>query len=87
MSDSENIYSIPLDQENQIQTRSNEKVKPSVDGFSKSETEDENIPSLEYLQEKYYQELHFYLSHSFSKSSNVPFSFSIMIHFIRKFMD
>ena len=58
MSDSENIYSVPLDPENQKQTKSNGKVKPSDDGFSKNETEDEDIPSLEFLQEKYSQELH-----------------------------
>ena len=57
MSDSENIYSIPLDAENQKQTKSN--GKPYDDGFSKSETEDEDIPRLEFLQEKYSQELHF----------------------------
>ena len=61
MSDPENIYSIPLEPENQKQTWSNGKVD---DGFSKSETEDEDIPRLEYLQEKY--SLHLYLSHSFS---------------------
>ena len=59
MSDSENIYSIPLDPENQSHEKSSGKTKAS------DETEDEDIPRLEFLQEEYSQELNFQLSHSF----------------------
>ena len=59
MSDSENIYSIPLDPENQSREKSSGKTKAS------DETEDEDIPRLEFLQEEYSQELNFQLSHSF----------------------
>ena len=59
MSDSENIYSIPLDPENQSREKSSGKTKAS------DETEDEDIPRLEFLQEEYSQDLNIQLSHSF----------------------
>ena len=51
MSDSEHIYSLPLDSENQRLTRAK-----SSETIKVSETEDEDLPRLEFLHEENSQE-------------------------------
>ena len=60
MSDSEHIYSLPLDSENQRLTRAK-----SSETIKVSETEDEDLPRLEFLQEENSQETYFQLFNSF----------------------
>ena len=60
MSDTEHIYSLPLDSENQRLTRAK-----SSETIKVSETEDEDLPRLEFLHEENSKETYFQLIHSF----------------------
>ena len=60
MSDPEHIYSFPLESENQHLTRAK-----SSETIKVSETEDGDLPRLEFLQEENSQETYFQLLNSF----------------------
>ena len=78
MSDSENIYSLPLDSENQTRAKSSAGTKTSDEGFPKNETEDEDIPRLEVLHEQYSQEQYIQLVNSFHfNKTNTYISFML----------